>query len=1022
MFCFDCSLSLPDMLRKIVLVAAGIGCAFTLLIGQPTIDISNASANNGETVTITLSVDDYTDYISLECSITWDPDVLLYQGVDNLTTGLPGFTESSSINLQANGLLNVVWFESNITPTTLPDGTTLFEIIFEVTGDPCDSTGINIPNIEIADEDEEVAATVVNPGYVTVPGTGCGTFDGVRIIGQMKTVGPGEGVCIQFITEGFDNIVAASYAIEFNPAVLEYTGIQNVNWPDFAPGTTYNDADADQGILKVVWSDPGTVGIDIPDGTVLYELCFTAIGSGGQMSTIDFTESGTTTIEFADGNSNIVDFQGVPGKVTIEGELEGFALIFPDDSATIGSEICLPVTVNDFIDIIAVGGSINWDSTILKFVRFEGFHPDLPGLDDNVQGPGLGVPGLKANQAVITWSHPSLQEVTLANGSEMMRICFEVIGACDQVSPVVFSDDPLDLEFATLDAEITDYTLVDGSVTVDCGTKCGILNVDIDHICAGGEVGMIDLTMASGCSGVTYEWWPTGANTQDIVGGPGKYVVTITDGGSFIIPDTFEILLLDPIQVSANITDDSGAGDGAIQLTVTGGEEGTYTFLWSNSDMTQNITNLAAGQYTVTITDGSGCTFVGGPYTVTGPGMGVNASITHVDCFGASTGCIDITSVTCVSNPTSYQWSSSTVTGPQLCDIPAGTYSVTVTGDGGATCTASFQVQQASSAIQIAIDTMNETSAENDGEIHLSVSGGQGPYTYAWSHNAGLTGPDATGLQGGEYIVTVTDQFGCEVVRTILIRGNELFVNIVGSDFNGFGVSCAGTCDAELLAIPGNAVGAISYLWSDGGNVQVVSNRCPGEYAVTVTDQLGNTAVGTYVVTGPPALITQVEVTCSSEAGAQDGSAVAVVSGGVEPFRYTWSNGSMNSSIHGITAGPYSVTIEDANGCEFSQRFDICIDGIPCYQAISVITPNDDGKNDWFMINCIYQNPNTLSIYNRYGGLEYEAIDYDNSWDGVDQEGNVLPDGGYHWVLLVDLPGGTREVYKGTVSVVRSLD
>ena len=101
---------------------------------------------------------------------------------------------------------------------------------------------------------------------------------------------------------------------------------------------------------------------------------------------------------------------------------------------------------------------------------------------------------------------------------------------------------------------------------------------------------------------------------------------------------------------------------------------------------------------------------------------------------------------------------------------------------------------------------------------------------------------------------------------------------------------------------------------------------------------------------------------------------------------------------------------------------EICIDGIDCYEAITVITPNGDGKNDEFMIQCIFELPNRLVIYNRYGGKEFEMENYDNSWIGTDNSGNDLSDGGYHWVLEVYLNNGDLRVFKGTVSLLRSLD
>ncbi len=990
------------------------------LSAQPTINISNATANNGETVDINITANNYTDYISLEFTLNWDPTILNFVSVSNLTNGLPGFTEQSSINLQQNGILNVVWFESNITPTSLPSGTTVFTISFEVTGDPCDSTGLTVPNIEIVDENEEVAATIVNPGFVRVPGSGCGVFDGVRIVGEEKTVNSGSPVCIKFTTDGFDDVIAASYTITFNPSVIQYTGIQNINWPDLVQGSTYSDAEAANGILRVVWSDPNAQSINIADGTVLYELCFTAVGSGGQMSQIGFGNN-PVQIEFADGNSDPIAFQGVPGKVTIEGVIEGFALIFPDVQAQQGSEVCLPLTINDFIDIIAVQTSINWDSTVLEFERFEGFN--LPGLASSVAGPEG--PANNAGQAVIAWIDDNIEGVTLTNGTELLRICFNVIGECDESSTVSFTSTPTDLEIADIGGEPIPVTVVDGSVLVNC-EGCGASVVNVEDICAGGEVGSIDITVSGGCAAPVTYLWSNNATTQDLNGvNAGEYVVTITVGGNqFIILDTITIRVLQPIQVSANITDAPNGNDGSISITVTGGEPG-YTFVWNTNppSTTQNVSNLAPGQYSVTITDANGCTFVAGPFTVNDDAA-ILATVTNVDCFGTSTGSINISAVNCVQPPLTYQWAGSPLTTPIRTNLAAGTYSVTVTGMGGATCTASFQVLQSASPISVAIDTINETSAGNNGAIDLTISGGQPPYSYQWTGPAGPrpSTEDQTGLSAGNYNVTITDQFGCEVTRTILIQGNALIINVSGSSYNGSGVSCAQECDGEVLALPVNGVGNMTFAWSNGRTTQVISGVCAGTYTVTVTDGLGRSTIASFTLVEPNELILQVEINCASEPGIADGSAFAQVSGGTQPYHFLWNTGSTESSLQDVPSGPYLLVLTDDNGCQLMQQLDICIDGIECYQAVTVITPNGDGKNDRFTINCIHDLPNTLSVYNRYGGLEFEMQNYNNSWEGTDQDGNVLSDGGYHWVLQVFLPGGDVQVHKGTVSLVLSLD
>jgi gliding motility-associated-like protein len=1010
---FGLPFSLSIMLRHISCLISGVLLSGIAGFTQPVINISNATANNGQVVDINLSVDNFTDLISMEFIVRWSANVISYQSASNFAAGLPAFGPAS-INLVQDGELRLSWNEPNLNPISLPNGTTLFTITAIVTGIPCDSTGVFLTDIEIVDENENIVNTQVNPGYVTVPGTGCGTFNGVRIIGEQKTVNSGSPVCIKFTTEGFQDIVAGSYAITFNPAVIQYTGIQNINWPDFMPGTTYSDGEAASGILRVVWSDPSTQGISLPNGTVLYELCFNAIGAGGQMSEIGFSSIPPTIIEFANSDSEVVPFEGVPGKVTIEGPIEGFALILGNAQAAPGAEVCVPITVNDFINIIAVGATITWDSTILQFLRFEGFN--LPGLAEAVAGPEA--PGLNASQAAIAWIDNSLNGVTLSNGAEMMRICFRVIGSCDQVSQILFTSSPNILEAADVDGEIPVIAIA-GSVTVNCD-GCGAVVVNVQDICAGGEVGGIDIELLGVCEGPVSYLWSNNATTQDLVGVvAGKYVVTITTGSTFIILDTITIRVLDPIQVSANITHATTGNNGAIGLTVSGGRPG-YTYLWSNTQTTQNISGLAPGTYTVTVTDSNDCTFVAS-FTVSDANA-ILATITPVTCFGTPTGSISITAVNCVPGPHTYQWSGTIQTTQTITNLLAGTYTVTVTGAGGATCTATYQVPQATSALAVVITVTDETMTGNDGAIDLTVTGGQPEYTYSWSHGLPPT-QDQSGLAGGQYSVTITDAYGCMLVRTILVRGNALFVNLNGSSYSGFGVSCAGTCDGEIFAMPGNAIGNVSYLWSNGSTSSLITGVCPGTYSVTVTDvATGQTAIMTHTLTEPNALLLQLDINCASAFGVNDGSAIASVSGGAPPYSFLWNTGNTSSSIQNVGPGPLTLVVTDDNNCEVTQRLDICIEGVECYKAISVITPNGDGKNDEFVINCIYEQSNLLSIYNRYGGLEFEMRDYDNSWRGTDQSGNLLSDGGYLWVLQVYFPNGGRSIYKGTVSLVRSLN
>ncbi|MDX1406861.1 MAG: cohesin domain-containing protein, partial [Saprospiraceae bacterium] len=503
------------MSRKFLAVIMGLFFAALTLKAQPQFTISNTSADNGSTVDINVTVDDYTDYISLQFSVNWDPSILAFLDVTDLTDGLPGFSVASSLNPDStNGHMTVAWFEGSVTPTSLPNGTNVFTMQFEVIGAPCDSSGVIISNtpleIEIADENEmNVGADVIN-GYVTVPGTDCGTFNGLRITGSQEVASNGSQVCVQFTSEGFDNIGGAQYTINFNPAVLEFAGVQNINWPGVSEAGSFGTTGAADGEITFVWFDQNAVGVDLPDGTVLYELCFNVVGSGGQMSQISFG-SDPLEIEISDGSGSIVNFEGVPGKVTVEGEVEGFALISQDGvMGALNETICIDVSVNDFIDIFSMQFSVNWDSTVLQYSHVEGFN--LPDFNENnVAGPEA--PGNNGAQMTVVWIDQALEGITLDNGTTIFSICFVVVGECEETTQIQFTDEPLEIEVSDVN-NVVPVGQIPGTFTVTCGCGANIVT-EVDPLCPGECSGAIDVTVFGCSEPITYAW-SNGATTQDL--------------------------------------------------------------------------------------------------------------------------------------------------------------------------------------------------------------------------------------------------------------------------------------------------------------------------------------------------------------------------------------------------------------------------------------------------------------------------------------------------------------------------
>ncbi|MBC6994045.1 SprB repeat-containing protein, partial [Lewinella lacunae] len=184
--------------------------------------------------------------------------------------------------------------------------------------------------------------------------------------------------------------------------------------------------------------------------------------------------------------------------------------------------------------------------------------------------------------------------------------------------------------------------------------------------------------------------------------------------------------------------------------------------LWSNGQTTATATGLAAGIYTVTVTDANGCTeiatgTVNEPTELTLTGME-----TDVECNGDATGAINIT----VGGGTpgyTYLWSNGATT-EDLTGLTAGIYSVTVTDANDCTIEATFEVEESTDLEATIADTDVLCNGDTDGTLTVVVTGGTPDYTYLWSN--GQTTATATGLAAGTYTVTVTDANGCTEIAT----------------------------------------------------------------------------------------------------------------------------------------------------------------------------------------------------------------------------------------------------------------
>ncbi len=430
--------------------------------------------------------------------------------------------------------------------------------------------------------------------------------------------------------------------------------------------------------------------------------------------------------------------------------------------------------------------------------------------------------------------------------------------------------------------------------------------------CNGGTDGEIDISVTGGTPPYTFVW-SNGTLTEDNTNlVAGTYDVTVTDANGCETTDSYTLTEPTAITVTGTVTPAAcgTSSNGAVDVTVSGGV-GPYTFFWSNGEVTEDITGLAAGVYTVQVQDSRNC-LVSASFTV-GGGSSLAISVdstTNILCFGDTTGAIFI-SVTGGTAPLTYAWSNGDTT-EDIINLAAGSYTVTVTDNAGCQDAATFTVTQPSPFVGTATVTNVTCNGAADGAIDVTVNGGVGPYTYLWSNGA-IT-QDLTGIAGGTYTGTITDANGCSITLSATVTEPA----VIAIQASVSGVSCNGGSDGIVNVSVSGGVPSYTYSWSNGGTSSAIFNLTAGSYTVTVTDDNGCTAVQSYVVTEPAAVTVSATATNVSCNGGADGTATATAAGGTAPYTYQWSNFGSGASQTGLAAGTYTVVATDANGCTAS--------------------------------------------------------------------------------------------------------
>ena len=424
---------------------------------------------------------------------------------------------------------------------------------------------------------------------------------------------------------------------------------------------------------------------------------------------------------------------------------------------------------------------------------------------------------------------------------------------------------------------------------------------------------------------------------SDLYGG--SYIISVIDANNCLNRDTVMInsplyplqaLAASKVVVCYNSTDGFCVGSAA------GGTPG-YTYEWFDSGMNSFSTNdtafsLSAGSYFLEVMDANGCdTFT--TVNVMEPQVPLTASpqVFNVSCKGESTGMI-VGDAAGSWGPYTYYWLNMQGDTIQQSDthissrdtlfgLSAGSYYLSVEDYEG--CIVEYVLNVDEPLFALSIDSMNVISpvacyGDSVGIARLYASGGDPLYSYMWDN--GETGIIATSLTSGYHSVTLTDDWGCEVIDSIFVPENSLIESDLVVDTT---VSCYGLSDgvASISSI-GGASSVYTYFWSTGQqtvgvNSDIAVGLLQGSYYVTTRDTLGCEVIDSIYISHPdPLTMESVELDWIDCYGYDNGLAYSYASGGTAPYTFSWDNGTwFGDTVSTLTPGLHTVEVTDSRGC-----------------------------------------------------------------------------------------------------------
>ncbi|MDI9535165.1 MAG: gliding motility-associated C-terminal domain-containing protein, partial [Bacteroidota bacterium] len=433
-----------------------------------------------------------------------------------------------------------------------------------------------------------------------------------------------------------------------------------------------------------------------------------------------------------------------------------------------------------------------------------------------------------------------------------------------------------------------------------------------DILCYGGTT-----TVNVTASGGTVPYFGIGA-INNISSGTYSYVVEDANG----CLATANITITEPSQLMLKAVVDknvscNGLADGQATASATGGTE-PYVFQWNNPSFSYGTTTnqLPAGTWTVNVTDNNNCMAQKSVTIVEPEVLLVTVNTSDVLCYGESTGSANAV-VTGGTYPYYYSWSHGGQITSAITNLSAGVYTLTVKDANDCQAVVSAVITQ-SPELNISLEVSPAVCGSYGGSIVATVVGGSPDYQYMWSTST--TQDNIQNLVPGNYSITVRDTHMCTKTQSIDV-GIYGSINAEINELNS--IKCFGNQEGALQAVSSNGKYPLNFEWNTGATNSTITDLGIGFYNVIITDAWGCVGGTSYVLVGPTQIVAHADIQNVSCFGLADGEISTQVVGGTPPYTYLWSNAQPSTSISGLQAGSYSLTLYDSVGCQEIETYEI---------------------------------------------------------------------------------------------------